>query len=232
MLILYKPDNFKNVALILIVLLFTLIARPLGILFTVGVYFYFFFSATKKWKIVIACSSVVMIVIGYFFVNTVFSSIHDWTITQGFEEESIICDLPASQPYQKLDLAKTGSPVYHLWYYLTHNFLHFLRFAGIKIQYFFLMTRKYYSNIHNLYLLLNVIPLYLFVLCSFFIRKHYFSKEIVAFLVSTILIYALAIVFQCDDYHNRFLLSIYPLFILLAARAIENFCLLTFKNNK
>lgn len=231
-LILYKSDNFKNIVLILIALFFTLIARPLGILFTVGVYLYLFYSANKKWKMIIAFSSVVMIFMGYFFVNAVFSSIHDWTITQGFEEESIICDLPASQPYQKLNLSKTGSPVYQLCYYLTHNFSHFLRFAGIKLQYFFLMTRNYYSNSHNLFLLLNVIPVYIFALCSFFIKKPYFSKAIAAFLVSTILIYALTIVFQCDDYHNRFLLSIYPLFVLLAAGAIEYFCLLTFKNNK
>jgi hypothetical protein len=103
---------------------------------------------------------------GYFFVNTVFSSIYDWHITQAFEEESIICDLPASQPYQKLYLSKTGSPVYQLWYYLTHNFSHFLRFAGIKIQYFFLMTRNYYSNTHNFFLLINAIPVYLLALRS------------------------------------------------------------------
>jgi hypothetical protein len=232
LLILYKPDNLKNILLILIALFFTFIARPLGILFSVGVYLYFFYNANKKWKIIIACSSVAIIVMGYFFINAVFSSIHDWTITQGFEEESIICDLPASQPYQKLHLSKTSSPVYQLWYYLTHNFSHFLRFAGIKTQYFFLMTRNYYSNAHNFFLLLNVIPVYLLALCSSFIKRAYFVKGVVAFLISTILMYAVTIVFQCDDYHNRFVLSIYPIFVLLAAKSAEHFCLLAFKNNK
>jgi len=231
-LILYKPDHLKNILLILIVLFFTFIARPLGILFTIGGYLYFFYNANKKWKIIIACSSVVIIVMGYFFINAVFSSIHDWTITQGFEEESIICDLPASQPYQKLDLSKTGSPVYQLWYYLTHNFSHFLRFAGIKTQYFFLMTRDYYSSSHNFFLLVNVLPVYLLALCSFFMKRTYFAKGVVVFLVSTVLMYTVTIIFQCDDYHNRFILSIYPIFVLLAARSAEHFCLLAFKNNK
>lgn len=231
-LILYKPKNVKNIILILSALFFALISRPLGILLGVGVYVYFFYYANKKWKDILACSSVLMLMLGYFLINTVFSSIHDWHITQAFEEESIICDLPAAQPYQKIDVVKTGSPVYQLWYYVTHNFLHFLKFAGIKLQYFFLMTRNYYSNTHNFFLLINVIPLYFFAFCSFFIRRNYFSKEIVAFLVTTILIYTITIVFQCDDYHNRFLLSIYPLFVLLAARTVENFCLFTFKNNK
>jgi len=231
-LILNKPGNFKNILLIIMVLFFLLISRPLGILFGVGIYLYFFCHANKRWKIIIACSSVVMIVMGYFFINAVFSSIHDWSITQAFEEESIICDLPASQPYQELDLSKTGSPVYQLWYYLTHNFSHFLRFAGIKIQYFFLMTRNYYSSSHNYFLLLNAIPVYLLAICSFFIKQEYFSRGTIVFLVSSILIYAVTIIFQCDDYHNRFILSIYPIFVLLAARAAEHFCLLAFKNNK
>jgi hypothetical protein len=231
-LILYKPDSLKNTLFIGLALFFTLISRPLGILLGVGVYLYFFYNANKKWKIFIACGSVVMIALGYFFINTIFSSIHDWHITQAFEEESIICDLPAKQPYQKLDLVKTGSPVYQLWYYLTHNFYHFLRFAGIKLQYFFLMTRNYYSSIHNFFLLLNALPVYLLALGSFFIKKQYFSKGIIAFLVITILVYAATIVFQCDDYHNRFILSIYPFFVLLAARSMEHFCLPAFKNNK
>ena len=231
-LIKYKPGNLKNILLIILALFFTFIARPLGILFCVGVYLYFFYHANKKWKIIIACCSVFMIMLGYFFINNVFLSIHDWRITQAFEEESIICDLPAALPYQQLDLSKTGSPVYQLWYYLTHNFSHFLRFAGIKIQYFFLMTRNYYSSTHNFFLLVNVIPVYLLGICSFFIKKQLFSKGIIIFLVSSILIYTATIVFQCDDYHNRFILSIYPLFVLLAARSAENFCLLAFKNNK
>jgi len=49
-------------------------------------------------------------------VNTVFNSVSDWRITQGFEEECIICDMPGPLPYQKLDLAPTGSPVYQLAY--------------------------------------------------------------------------------------------------------------------
>lgn len=231
-LILYKPDQLKNIVIILLALFFTVISRPLGILFGVGVYLYFFYHAGKKWKIIIACSSVFMLVLGYFIVNTIFLTIHDWRITQAFEEESIICDMPASLPYQKLDLSQSGSPVFKLWYYITHNFSHFLRFAGIKVQYFFIMTRNYYSSFHNYFLLLNVIPVYLLAIGSFYIEKKYISREIAVFITCSIVMYTLTIVFQCDDYHNRFILSIYPFFILLAAGTAEYFCLPALKNNK
>ncbi len=230
-LILYKPDKIKNISLIILVLLFTIVSRPLGILLGAGVYLYLLFYASKKWKIILVYSSVLMLVTAYFLINLIFNNITDWSITQAFEQESIICDMPAALPYQKLDLANSGSPVYRLWYYLSHNFSHFLHFASVKIQYFFLMTRNYYSNGHNYFLLLNVIPLYILALISFFIKLQYFSKGFTAFLVSTILLYTFTIIFQCDDYHSRFILSIYPLFVILAAKAAEHFILRSFKNN-
>lgn len=231
-LILYKPGSIKHALIIILTLLFSLISRPLGMLFGVGVYLYFFYYADKKWKIILACGSLILLCLGYFLINTAFLSVKDWRITQAFEEESIICDLPAPQPYQKLDLAATGSPVYKLWYYCTHNFSHFLQFAGKKIQYFFLMTRNYYSKGHNYFLLLNVIPVYLLGVCSFFIKRKYCSKAFFIFLVSTICMYVVTIIFQCDDYHSRFILPVYPLFVLPAACVAEYFCLLVFKNNK
>ncbi|HEX2682326.1 MAG TPA: hypothetical protein VHL77_00240, partial [Ferruginibacter sp.] len=127
-LILYKPVSIKNILVIIAVLGFCMISRPLGILFGVGIYLYFFYHANRKWKIILACCSVIFLGLGYFFVNIVFSSVKDWRITQAFEEESIICDLPSAGPYQKLHLAASGTPVYKLWYYCTHNFTHFAQF--------------------------------------------------------------------------------------------------------
>jgi hypothetical protein len=231
-LVLYKPDKPGNILLMALALLFTIISRPLGILYGIAVYLYLFHHAGRKWKFAMAAGSVIMLIIGYYLVNIAFSSVKDWTITQGFEQESIICDMPAAPPYQTLDLDKSGTPVYQLWYYVSHNFSHFLHFAGVKAKYFFLMTRPYYSNGHNYFLLLNVIPVYLLVVSGFFIRGLKFNKSISIFLLSSILIYALSIIFQCDDYHSRFVMAIYPFFVILAARAAEHFILLRFKHNE
>lgn len=231
--ILYKPDSLKNILLTGIGLLAVMLSRPLGILFIAGMYLYFFYCANKKLKIILAFSSIILLVFGYFVVNTIFSSIKDWTITQAFEQESIICDLPTTSPSRtKLDLASSGSPVYHLLYYVTNNFSHFVHFAGIKLQYFFLMTRPYYSKAHNYFLLFNTIPIYLLMIAGFFTRQSKFNKRIIFFLLSIILIYTLVIIFQCDDYQNRFVLSIYPFFVILAAKAAEYFVLYFLKHSK
>ena len=229
-LILYKPVNMKNIFFISLALLLTIISRPLGILFTVGVYLYIFYYAQKLQKIIIAGGSVVLLVLGYVVINKIFSTLPDWHITQAFEEESIICDWPSSAPHPLLNLDKTGSPVYQLYYYVIHNFSHCIHFVGIKLQYFFFMTRNYFGRGHNYFLLLNIIPVYFLAAFSLFIKKE--NKRIAIFLLSSIFIYTLAISLQCDDYHNRFVLSIYPFFVVLAAISAEHFISLLFKNNK
>ena len=220
-LILYKPDSRKHLFIIFIALFATIISRPLGILFALSTYLYLFYAANKKWKVIIFCGSVILLVAFYFIVNTIFSSIEDWTITKPFEEENIICDLPSTIHTTILYLDKSANPIYQLLFYIWHNFDHFIHYAGIKLRYFFLMKRDYFSARHNCYLLINILPIYALGIVSLFIKSIRFRKEIMVFLISSILLYAITIVLQCDDYHNRFVLSIYPFFVILAAKTVE-----------
>ena len=232
-LISYKPESVKNILLICIALVLVIMSRPLGILFGGSIYLYLFYSANNKWKIILGCCSLLLLAFSFYAINTIFSTIKDWSITQAFEQESVICDLPTTTPsFTKLNLATSGNPVYHLYYYLTHNFSHFLHFAGMKLQYFFLMTRPFYSKAHNYFLLINTIIVYLLMIGSFFIKKIKFHKGAGVFLISSIALYTLTIIIQCDDYQNRFILSIYPFFVIFAARTIEHLILHFFKNHK
>lgn len=217
-LVLLNPQYLRSLLLLALCLLWVIVSRPLGILFTGGVYAYLFVHANKQWKWITGAGAFVVAAVGYFTINAVYGTIADWTITQAFEQESIICDLPSPGPYAVLDLDKSGSPVYQLCYYLSHNPSHFLRFALVKLEYFFLMARPYYSRGHNLFLLANVIVVYLLGLWGIFSKKISFTKGILPFLLVTIFLFTLTILFQCDDYHNRFVASIYPLFAVLAAK--------------
>lgn len=218
--ILYKPLGLKNILLIFVALFLVIVSRPLGILFMVSTWLYLFFSANKKWKIIIACASVIMMFGMFYVVNVIFSTINDWTITEAFERQNIICD-DTTVPATNLTLATSGNPVYKLWFYITNNFQHFIHFAGIKLSYFFLMKRDYYSTAHNYFLILNIIPVYLLAMVGLFKSQKKIPTRILAFILSTIFLYTITIVLQCDDYHNRFVLSIYPLFVLLAGTGAE-----------
>ncbi len=231
--ILYKPNTLKNVLLYGIGVILVILSRPLGIIFLASIYLQLFYCANKKAKIILGCSSIIVLICAYFVVNAIFSSISDWTITQAFEEESIICALRSTNPSNtKLDLATSGSPIYQLVYYLKNNFSHFLRFAAIKLQYFFLMTRPYYSKSHNYFLLLNIIPIYLLTIAGLFIKQVTSTNRVRVFFISNILIYTVVIILQCDDYQNRFILSLYPFFVVFSTKTIEYFVLQFFKNRK
>jgi hypothetical protein len=220
-LVLHDHSKKFHLLFIGLALLMTIFSRPLGILFAASAYVYLFAAATRKWKFAMAIGSVAVLVVAVFIINTIFRSISDWQITQAFEEESIICGIPMVTENMNLKLAAGGSPVSKLFYYITHNTAHFFRFTGIKLRYFFLMTRDYYSNSHNYFLLLNVIPLYLLGFFAFFLPKRNETKRWMVFAWTTILLFTLTVIFQCDDYHNRFVLAIFPFFVLLAAFTIE-----------
>lgn len=218
LLVLSDPKQLKSLLLIGLCVLWVIVSRPLGILFSGGVYAYLFANASRQWKWITGVGAVAVAAVGYFAINAVYGSLSDWTITQAFEQESIICDLPSPGPYAVLDLDKSGSPVYQLFYYLTHNTAHFGRFALTKLEYFFLMTRPYYSKAHNLFLLVNVIIVYGLGIVGLFSRRVTFSRGILSFIGVSILLFTLTILFQCDDYHNRFIGAVFPLLVILAAK--------------
>ena len=229
-LILYPPTSVKNMFMISAALFIVVLARPLGVLLIVATCIYLFVKANKKWRIILAFASIVLLCGAYAAVNIIMSSVSDWDITKPFRYEFIICELYTNGPHAKLDLNPSGNPMQQLVYYLTHNFSHFTKFTLLKLKYFFLMTRSYYSSMHNLFLLINIIPLYLFAIIGIFKKSGKMGAAVFAFIISTIVLYTLTIVFQCDDYHNRFVLSIFPLFAILAAKGLENLNSLLFKN--
>lgn len=231
-LVLYKPVNTKNFIITCLLALLVIMARPLGLLFAGSCFVYIFCNVNYGWKKTMGFSTILLAIGAYYCINIIFSTIPDWHITQAFEQESIICNLPATPPYTVLKLSTTGSPVFQLYYYLTHNFSHFLHFTGVKLNYFFLMARPYYSKLHNYFLVFSNIILYTLAFTGLYFKKTAFNKGIIPFVLCSILLYTLTIIFQCDDYHNRFILSIYPFFVILAARSAEYFLSFLFKNNK
>lgn len=231
-IVLYRPDNLKNILIAGGILILATLSRPLGILFWGSTIACIFYILPAKWKKIAAIAIVPLLIIGYYSINIIFTTIPDWRITQAFEQGSIICDLPGEKLTQPLDLAPPGNPVYELLYFLVHNPMQFLHFAGKKLVYFFFMSRPFYNAVHNYFLLANTIIVYLLAIIGFFAKKTSVKKHVIVFTCTAILLYAVTIMIQCDDYLNRFVLSIYPLFVILAARGAEQLSGFLFKNKQ
>lgn len=210
----------RNLLLILFALFLVILSRPLGILFLLPTLIYFFVHAGKKVKIIFLPTLLLATGILIFLSNIIFSTITDVTITLAASQECIICGILPDHTTQ-LNLADKGSPVFQLYYYVTNNFDHFIRLGIIKLKYFFMMVRSYYSPLHNVCLLAFNIPLYLLCIVHIFSKKQKLYQPLFFFQLSCILIFAFTIMLQCDDYHNRFVLSLYPIFLLMAVKGLE-----------
>jgi hypothetical protein len=149
-------------------------------------------------------------------VQVVFTTTPDWNMQRAFLEENIICDMPVVVTNSNLVVSDHPNQLYRLFFYITHNFSHFSWLALTRLKYFFLNTRSYYSAMHNAYLLTCLFLVYTCIVIGIKRIRKTFSTAVLFFIISAVFFFALAIAFQCDDYHNRFFLTLMPLLSVLA----------------
>lgn len=205
------------VFLIIFALVVTILSRPLGILFIPAVLFYFYASLEKKTRLIIIPAGIIGLCVLVYATNIIFTTTTDATITLSAKEGCVVCGvLPATNV--KLNLLTAGSPLQQLYYYVSHNFSHFITLGFARLNAFFLMTRPYYSARHNIFLLAFIIPLYILSGISFVIKKESRYKPVCYFMVVSIITFAIVIMLQCDDYHNRFILGLFPFLLILSGK--------------
>jgi hypothetical protein len=93
--------------------------------------------------------------------------------------------------------------------------LYLIKLMGMKLFYFFLLARPYYSVPHNILILLIVLPVYaLTVLAWYHDRKNFYTW---AFPAIIIMLQALVVTFTFADWDSRHLQVILPLFFIFAS---------------
>ncbi len=209
-----------NIVSIIFSLIAVIVSRPLGILFIFPVLFYFFLQAEKKGRLFLLPVFALLLMAIISISNIIFSTTANVTSTLAASQGCVVCGIIPPHTAQ-LKLTAEGTPLYQLYYYVSNNFGHFAQLGIIKLRYFYFMTRGYYSTFHNTGLLIFIIPVYFLSIVYIFSKKQKVSLPFFAFQVSSILFFTVAIVLQCDDYHNRFILSLYPVFLLMAAKGFE-----------
>ncbi len=215
-LLLFEKMNLPFVVSTSLILALVIISRPLGILFVFPVLFFLFFHLTRRQKIFFFGVVILAFFLLAWVVQVVFTTTPDWNMQRAFLEENIICDMPVAISNSQLEMSHHPNQLYRLSFYITHNFSHFSGLALTRLKYFFLNTRPYYSSLHNAYLLISLFFIYACILIGVRSIKRIFPVSLLAFIFSVIFFFALAIAFQCDDYHNRFFLTLMPLLTVLA----------------
>lgn len=213
--------NWKTGMAIFLFLLLLCITRPSGVLWIPGTILYltfYFFKQYPAWKKTLVLVTGAFISI--FLLNLFIGAGGELDVMLPFTQEHIICGV-ANTDHASIDTLTTSpNSVAGLWYYITHNFTHFLSLAGEKSFAFWFLYRSYYSTVHNAYLFFYFFPFIILGLAGVFyaIRQQ---TSLVLFLLSIIILTWLSVLFSCDDWHNRFFFTLFPTLLLLSAFALK-----------
>jgi 4-amino-4-deoxy-L-arabinose transferase-like glycosyltransferase len=189
------------------------LARPAGLLFILPV-FIFLLSIKPKQKLYIIAAVAAFVLI-FLAAGSYFNGGGDLDTLKPYIEEHIICFVPQNTKGAALDVVRTGNQLNDLFYYILHNPVHFISLLFQKLVSFFNLTRPWYSSFHNIALIVLMVPVYLFFIPGFF-RLYRHNRAYALFLISVFIMYPVGVVLQCDDWHSRFTMPVFPLMILVA----------------
>lgn len=204
-------------AFLLAALAFLSFTRPTGILFIPATIFFLIFRFGRRKALFIFCTTTVVGLIAfYFLLNAALGSGGEFDFLLPYIEEHIICGVPTVQQPNNLRLPVNKNSVEGLWHVMTNNSSLFLRLAKERFLAFWGVQRQFFSVGHNLFVALYFYPLYLFILLG--LRRLLRNRlPQTVFIITYIFLVMLTVLLSCDEWHNRFIYSIFPFLLLMAA---------------
>jgi hypothetical protein len=142
--------------------------------------------------------------------ENVLSHYIEGTIIWGHPESAL--SMPGQVP--ECTLAQ-GNALYEIACFAVTKPLYFIKLAGMKLYYFFLLARPYYSAPHNAVIILFLLPVYALAIISWFRGRKNFVRW--AFAALIILLQALIVSFTFADWDSRHLEVVLPLILLFSS---------------
>lgn len=208
----------KNLLILILFLVLMSLTRPTGLLFFGATAFYIFFrflNHISVWKkLITICST---LIIFFVILNTMLQAGGSLDFMLPFKKENIICGVPTTNNVEIKTFEK-GNSVEGILYYIFNNEKQFFRLSKLKTISFFGLVRNYYSTFHNIFLVIFFYPFYLLSFAGAW--KIFRSKEpAFLYLSAIILLYWITTLLTCDDWHNRFVLTVFPFIFLIGFSA-------------
>lgn len=222
--VLFTRENLhaKNILLIIFFLVLLYFTRPTGIFFLPATYLFLVFRFYRQHsKRILLISGVLALTILSFLLNYSLGSGGELDFLLPYSREMILCGVPTVNVPHDLSVPVETNSIQGIFFIITHHFDLFAKLAFKRLAAFFGIYRPFYSLFHNIFACVY------FFLCYFFIiynlpvlfKKH---KAECWFLLSCILLMTITIMLTCDEWSNRFVLSILPFLLLLAVIGITN----------
>jgi len=211
----------KNLIIIVLLLALLSITRPTGILFLIPTAFYIFFRFLSHlsllYKALIISGSVIIFLTA---INIMLEAGGTLDFMLPFKKENIICGVNTVNNAEIKTLEK-GNSLKGIGYYIVNNEKQFLRLAKLKTISFFGMVRNYFSAFHNAFLMIFFYPFYVLSIGGIWKKIKQKDKKII-YMITIIMFYWITTLLTCDDWHNRFVLTVSPFLFLLGFACFTN----------
>lgn len=209
--------TFKNICLVILFIIVLSITRPTGFFFLPAAFVFltFKFYYKKAWLITSVCL-ISCTVIFYLLLNFIMGSGGGLDFLLPYLDERVICGVPTITKPHDIRIPEELNPVQTLWYVFTHHTGLFLSLASRRFIAFFGMVRSHYSFFHNIYIVTIFFTVYILMLLS--VKKMFTQLLPVALYCSAVIaLFTITIILSCDEWHNRFIFGLWPLFLVMAS---------------
>ena len=213
-------------ALIFTLIIFLCTLRPNGFVMGIAFLAYLMNQIFEKdrwlfWK-VISCMPILLIFLVYYlngalksyFPSLIYGNYLEGEIISGYEGFLLNTeDVEFPDPY--------GEPVLEMLSFAFNNPLFALKMVFYKLFFFFGNIRPFYSQIHNIVIMVVLYPCYVFTIRTLIYNRIVQSARV--FIVTFILCQALVVALYMEDWDGRFLLPVIPFVFLLGSPQVSRF---------
>ena len=203
-----KKLTLPNVFPAVLLLLVLCVTRPTGLLFLPAFSIFIFIKLLQNVGRAKAIAFLAIeLVVFMLLLNIGLGSGGEFDFMLPFRYEHIICGVPTLITPQAIQVAAEPNSIYGLSYYVYHNLPQFLTLAAKRTISFFGLFRSHYSTVHNILLVAFFGIQYI---AAFFSLRWWRKNErsFFAFMLAAIFMVWMSVIFSCDDWHDRFFLSI------------------------
>ncbi|MDB5205707.1 MAG: hypothetical protein JWR72_782 [Flavisolibacter sp.] len=212
-----KKLNLATILITVLMLAILLFTRPTGLLFIPATLLFIIFRFGKKraLSLVFLCVTGGLILF-YIILNAALNSGGEFDFLLPYIEEHVICGVPTVQHPHSITLPVNKNSVEGLWQVILNNSDLFFGLAKKRFITFWGVRRSFFSVGHNLFIAVYFYSLYVFIFLGLKRMLTYYLPETI-FILTYIFLVMLTVLLSCDEWHNRFIFSILPFLLLLAA---------------
>ncbi|OLY92160.1 hypothetical protein SAMN05444008_10643 [Cnuella takakiae] len=205
------------IALLPLMLVLMIFTRPVGIFLVPATVAFLLLQPNthilKIWKW-LCCS--IAIAAFTLMVNTIMNAGGGFNFLMPFSSGQILCGVSNTAPAFILPNNINPNSLQGIGHMIVQQPRFFIQIAVERFLSFWGLIRSFYAPAHNLFIAVYFYSLYLLSVLG--IRRWCSSDHsLLGFIVTLLLLTSFAATLSCDDWHNRFILPLLPMIIILAS---------------